>query len=200
MNTRHPLRCSCGKVRGHIQLPATTGRAVCYCKDCQAFAHFLQRAGDVLDEAGGTDIVATMPAQVHIEQGLDAVQCMSLSEHGLLRWYASCCKTPIGNTPRDRKTPYIGLIHNCLSAQPLEPSFGPLKVRINTRSAHRPVKSTPLASFLVMMKLMSTMIPARWRGAYRDNPFFDAASGAPIRQPQVLSAAQRAQLRPMSAD
>ena len=59
----HRLRCQCGAIRGHVALPAKTVRAICYCRDCQAFARYLARAGDVLDEHGGTDIVATpLPA------------------------------------------------------------------------------------------------------------------------------------------
>lgn len=51
-----PLRCTCGQVRGvAINVSPSTGfRFVCYCKDCQAFAHFLERKG-VLNQAGGTD-------------------------------------------------------------------------------------------------------------------------------------------------
>jgi hypothetical protein len=52
-----PLRCRCGRVRGIAGdvSPSSGFRFVCYCGDCQAFAHFLDRA-DVLDAAGGTDI------------------------------------------------------------------------------------------------------------------------------------------------
>ena len=31
---------------------------MCYCKDCQAFAHFLGKAGEILDERGGSDLDA----------------------------------------------------------------------------------------------------------------------------------------------
>jgi hypothetical protein len=46
-----PLRCRCGRVRGVASdVSRSTGfRFICYCKDCQAFAHFLGRA-DVLRE------------------------------------------------------------------------------------------------------------------------------------------------------
>ena len=76
----HPLGCRCGTLRGHVVLPAF-GRAVCYCKDCRAYACFLRREQEVLDEAGGTQIVATLPRRVRFEhEGLDALACMSLSE------------------------------------------------------------------------------------------------------------------------
>jgi len=194
----HPLRCWCGAVRGHVSLSARNGRAVCYCKDCQAFAHFLGRAGDVLDDAGGTDIVATAPSQLRFEQGLECLACMSLSGRGLLRWYASCCSTPIGNTPRDRKVHYVGLVHSCLSAQSLDESFGPARMRINTQSAHGRVKATPVATFAAVLKLMSVVLPARLSGRYRDNPFFNA-QGEPIRTPRVLDRAERSRLKAMTS-
>jgi Family of unknown function (DUF6151) len=53
------LRCQCGRVSGVATnvSPSTGFRFVCYCKDCQAFARFLDRP-DVLDPAGGTDILS----------------------------------------------------------------------------------------------------------------------------------------------
>src|ERR1700761_5845308 len=99
----HPLRCSCGKLQGHVSHPGRAGRGVCYCRDCRAFAHFLGRPGDILDAQGGTDVMATLPSYVTFTQGKDKLACMSLSERGMLRWYASCCNTPIGNTMRNIK-------------------------------------------------------------------------------------------------
>jgi hypothetical protein len=51
------LRCHCGRIRGVTSevSPSSGFRFVCYCKDCPAFARFLERP-DVLDTAGGTDI------------------------------------------------------------------------------------------------------------------------------------------------
>ena len=77
--------------------PPTGFRFVCYCKDCQAFAHFLDRA-DVLDPAGGTDIFHMPPGRVKLTAGTDALRCLRLSNK-VLRWYTECCRTPIANTP-----------------------------------------------------------------------------------------------------
>jgi hypothetical protein len=183
----HPLRCRCGTIQGFVALPAMTSRAVCHCKDCQAYAHALGQASAVLDDSGGTDIVATLPRQVHFEQGLESLACLSLAEGGLLRWYAACCNTPIGNTPRDHKMSYVGLVHSCLASQPMEASFGSARIHLQTQSATRPVAPTRLPMVLAIFKLMKTMLPVRWNGRYRENPFFDAHSGAPVRPPRVLS-------------
>jgi uncharacterized protein DUF6151 len=106
-----PLRCRCGHVRGIASAvsSSTGGRVLCYCKDCQAFARFLERA-DVLDAAGGTDIFQMPPGRVNLTAGMDAVRCLRLSNRGVYRWYTDCCRTPIGNIAGPR-VPLIGVIH-----------------------------------------------------------------------------------------
>jgi len=189
----HPLQCRCGTIKGYVANPDAGRRAICYCKDCQAFARFLRQAETILDVAGGTRIVATSPDNVHFSQGLDALACMSLSDRGLLRWYATCCNTPIGNTPRDFKVPYIGLIENCLQsvAPSVEESFGPTRIVLNVRSAKIPVKSSSIRTTLGMVRVMAAVITARLRGAYKRNPLFQQSAGAPIVAPRVLSKAER---------
>jgi len=189
----HPLQCRCGTIKGYVVRPGTANRAVCYCRDCQAFAHFLERADTVLDEHGGTAIVATLPKHVRFTQGLEALACMSLSDHGLLRWYASCCRTPIGNTPRDVKTPYVGLIDSCLkgNSPSLQESFGPVRMVLNTKSAKGRVVSTPASNLLAMLGLMKSVIGTRLNGTYKRNPFFATETGRPIAHPRELTKAER---------
>jgi hypothetical protein len=194
---RHPLRCRCGTLQGHVAEPRRAmGRAVCYCKDCQAFARFLGRADEVLDLHGGTDIVAMHPQHVALTQGLDALACVSLSPRGLLRWYASCCRTPIGNTSRNPKTAYAGLVHTCLEGAgvPIERSFGAVGMRLNTASASSPVPERSRAALRTMTRIVGTLLGARIDGSHKRTPFFDAASGQPVVAPQVLTLAERAAL------
>ena len=152
----------------------------------------------MLDDAGGTQVVATLPRRVCFEQeGLEALACMSLSERGILRWYASCCNTPIGNTARKAAVPYVSLVHDCLASDPsrsLEASFWPLRMRVQTKSATRPVASTPLVTLAVVLGSMRPMLGAWWDAGPRGNPFFDRQSGQPIRPPRVLGADERSRL------
>ena len=189
----HPLQCRCGAIKGYVFRPGMAKRAVCYCKDCQAFARFLKQADAVLDEHGGTAIVATVPNLVHFTQGLEALACMSLSNRGLLRWYASCCNTPIGNTSRDFKTPYVGLIESCLksSSPSLQESFGPVRMVINTKSARGSVKSTLVSNLVALLGVMKSVIGARLSGAYKANPFFGTEAGTPVARPRELTKAER---------
>lgn len=193
------LRCRCGKLQGELDAAGVAARAVCYCKDCQAFARFLEREGgpaDVLDAAGGTEVAAATPGALRFTSGLEHLGCMSLSPRGLYRWYASCCATPIGNTPRDPKTHYVGLIRACLDApaETLDRQLGRSPCLVQTQSALAPVKPTPARTAVAVVKIGSMLLRARLDGAWRNNPFFLAGGAAPLRQPRVLTLDERSAL------
>ena len=57
----HPLQCRCGTIKAVIHNAEASNRGVCYCKDCQAFAHFLGRPTEILDERGGTEVAQILP-------------------------------------------------------------------------------------------------------------------------------------------
>ena len=189
----HPLRCQCGTLRGHVSHPEGVSRGVCYCKDCQAYAHFLGKAGDILDEMGGTDVVATLPKHVTFTHGLEALACMSLTEKGMLRWYARCCNTPIGNTPRDFKVSHVGLVHTCLEdpSRTLDSSFGPVRMRVNTKNAKGRPKSMPISTIASVLRFMTSLVRARLDGSYKYTPFFVPDRGIPVVPPKVLTRDER---------
>jgi hypothetical protein len=188
----HPLRCRCGKVQGHVVPSPTASRGICYCRDCQAYARFLGTPG-IVDDAGGTEVVASLPRHVQLTAGQDAITCMSLSERGLLRWYAACCNTPIANTPRNPKVPYVGVMHSCLDsgAPTVEETFGRGRISVNTGSARRPVRATPVATLWSVARLMVGAALARASGSYRANPFFLPGTRTPIKPVRVLARAER---------
>ena len=187
----HPIRCACGTVAGAVTLTHRMRRAICYCRDCQSYAHALGNADAILDADGGSDVVPTVQEAVRFQQGHDAIACLSLTREGLLRWYARCCNTPLGNTARDRRLSYVGLLHSCLERSPgdLDAVFGPPKVRVNTHWAKRKVSATSLAALALMATLAPRIVMARVRGSFRQSPFFDSA-GEPIARVRVLDAAE----------
>jgi hypothetical protein len=190
--TSHPLRCRCGALQGEVELSRTATRAICYCRDCQAYGRFL--GGAVLDGSGGTEVVAMHPRNARFLAGLDSMACLSLSPRGILRWYARCCRTPIGNTTRNRRVAYLGLVHACLGdAEARRESFGPVRLVANRRSALGPAASAgPVSSVLALANLGTGVLGARLTGSYRHSPFFDD-TGEPVRVPYVLSLEERAQ-------
>ena len=192
----HPLRCKCGTVTGCVSHPKKATRIVCYCRDCQSFARFLGNRDQILDGMGGTDIVAIHPGDVTFTQGLESIVCMSLTEKGLLRWYASCCNTPIGNTARSLKSPYVGLVHSCLEGSPevLEDSFGPVRMLVNTASANGKPNSPRHSGIAAILRILWLMGRARLDGTYKNTPFFDSA-GTPVASPIILARAERDKVR-----
>ena len=200
MSSDVSLRCSCGTVRGLARgVSRTNGnRIVCFCDDCQSFAHYLKRADEILDTHGGTDIFQMAPARVEITSGAEQLRCLRLTENGLHRWYVDCCKTPVGNTLATRQIPFVGLIHSFMDHQGVgrsrDEALGPVRARVMGRFA-RGDRSTleahdtrPLS---LLPRLLSLWLSARLRGEHEPSPFFDSATGATVVTPVVLTEAER---------
>lgn len=187
MPDSHKIQCRCGQLRGVLK-PTASNRCVCYCADCQAFARRLGVA-DVMDEFGGTDIVQVAASQLAFTEGIGNLACLRLTDEGMLRWYASCCRTPIGNTPANRKVSFVGLIHSSLRAdgQSMESAFGPVTMRCGVSGALGEDPPAAMGLFRGMAKVMGIVIGSWLSGAYLASPFFNAKTGAPIAAPRVLS-------------
>ncbi len=192
----HPLQCRCGTLKGYVTQPGSVNRAVCYCRDCQAFAHFLGRADEILDAKGGTDVVQTTPARLTLTQGREMLACMRLTEKGLVRWYAKCCNTPLGNTLGNFKVSFVGLIHSCLEngVGSLDDSFGPIRMWVNTKGAKGAVRSNTVANIGGILRILGMLLRARLNGSYQRTVFFSPETGAPVATPQVLSREERDKL------
>lgn len=195
-----PIRCSCGKFKGTLARTHKENRGICYCADCQAFACYLHRAGQILDRSGGTDIIQTTPKHVSFTDGIEHLACMRLTPNGLLRWYASCCNTPIGNTLANYKLSFVGLVHNCLESAPvsLDEAFGPIRMQLKTRSAQGEPKPKAFGLPAAMVRIASMLLKARLDGSYKRTPFFIPGSNTPLVTPKVLSPQERQEV--MHAD
>lgn len=190
----HPLRCRCGALQGHVELTGSSNRMVCYCQDCQAFARFLGHPQTVLDAQGGSDVVQLAPHRIKFTQGASHLAVMRLSSKGMLRWYAACCRTPVGNTLTSRNMPFTGLLVQCLDTAPVEAAFGPVQGKGNTASAIGEPKPRAFGVAGALLRILGMVAGSRLSGRYKDTPFF-TASGAPVAEPTVLSAEERVRLR-----
>ena len=173
-----PLRCRCGQVQGVIGTGRTYVRATCYCKHCRAFAQWLGSPG-LLDAAGGVDVVAMAPSQVRITAGEAQVACMSLSERGIHRWYAACCRTPLGNMARNPAIHYVGMSTACMvdADGAVDAAFGPAgRCVINTGSATASVEKTPVAFVLGGLRIVAGILGGKLRGL-RQSPFYEVSRG-----------------------
>src|SRR5436190_22157980 len=165
-NSDYAIRCKCGRLHGVLSRSAPATRAICYCRDCQAYAHALGKPETILDSLGGTEVVASVQQYVSFTKGADSLACLSLGERGLLRWYASCCNTPIANITRDPKLSYVGIMHCCLgTTASLDSVFGPARIAVNTKHAKGKVARTnPLRALVSIARIMASVLRARVNG------------------------------------
>lgn len=172
--------CRCGEIAGRIANPSprTTNRIVCYCADCQTFAHALGRP-DVLDSRGGTDIIQAAPAALTLQRGRDRVTCLRLSVKGLYRFHSSCCGTPLGNVVGP-SIPFIGIARQAfeIDGQDVEALFGPIVGEVQGQSAigGAPPGTTGVPFRLMMRALLHVL---RWKLTAKSwpHPYFDRRSG-----------------------
>lgn len=185
----YPIQCQCGNVQGVVNPSKNINRVICYCQDCQAFAHFLSRGNDILDPQGGTEIVQMLPKYISFDQGTEYLACMRLTEAGLLRWYTTCCNTPIGNTLPSHTMSFIGVVHNCLETSDvnLNDICTSKSAHVNTAGAKGDPKPKPAGQVKTIMRNLLMILKGRIDGSYQQTPFFDVESGLPVTTPQILS-------------
>lgn len=174
---------------------------MCHCDDCQAYARWVGVDG-VVDRHGGTDIFQMTPSQLRISAGAEHLHCVRLSQKGLMRWYAGCCRTPVGNTLASPRVPFVGVVHTFMDHAAdgrsrndvLGPPIAFIQGRFAVGGAPPHVHASAPPSLLVRS---ARLLLAAWlRGKGRPSPFFDARSGAPVALPRVLTSAEREELRP----
>lgn len=185
------FNCACGKAQllaTHVT-PETGTRIVCYCKDCQAFAHFLSREDTVLDGWGGTEVFQMPMAYVQVTAGKDELRCMRLSKDGLYRWYTGCCNTPIGNT-MGAGMPFISLIHSALQDVGARGArLGPVKgyVQVSSATSPRPgIGKQADLPFPLLLRIFFKLFKWKLKGLNKPSSFF-TSEGRPVVTPFILN-------------
>ena len=202
------LGCRCGELRGALHRPPgeRATRLVCYCEDCRAFARWLDvgdRFGAAASDAdGGSDIYQVSPARLRFTHGRERLACLRLSAGGLLRWYASCCRTPVCNTPDARQLPFAGVSTRFVhvpSGATLDTSLGPVRFGVQAGRDHRVEAAWPVHAGLPFALLATSIRNVggwRLRGDHRRSPLVDGERGEPVARPRTLSEGEREALRP----
>lgn len=181
------LRCSCGEVEGiaHNISPKTGLRLICHCDDCQAFANYLERETEILDDKGGTDVFQITPSQIEITRGKDQLRCVRLGPKGLFRWYTDCCKTPVASTISPGM-PFAGIVHNFMDDKgQRDKNLGPVRFSVMGKYAKVSDKKIhpkfPMSIFLI---ILPRMILNKMRGKHKPSPFFKT-DGTPVSEPVI---------------
>jgi len=198
MADRARVRCRCSAVEGCLADASSrsVNRVICYCADCQAFAHYLGRA-DLLDGHGGSDIVQVAPTSLVISRGNEHIAGLRLTPDGLFRFYARCCNTPLGNV-LGPGLPFVGVIVQAFDTgeKSIDGTFGAPRGMIHGRYA---VGGTPKGSTKFNLRLIAraVFLICSWRltGRQWPHPFFDRRTRAPARPIAILTSAEREALR-----
>lgn len=192
------LSCSCGAVRGRVRdvSPRRGMHVVCYCDDCQCFAHHIGTAAQTLDDAGGTELYQTTPAQVTIDEGAEHVACVRLSPKGLLRFHTTCCGTPVGNQVDMATLAFIGIPRAFIATEDLDAAVGPVRGGVHGRFARGgcPPNAHPKLAPSMMLPTLGMLLGNTL--ARRAQPSPTRTSSGELRvTPVVLTRDQRDALR-----
>lgn len=180
--------CTCNTLRGTLigAGPLSGNHAVCYCHDCRTAEVFAGQPDPAPEPVG---IFQTTPDKIRIDAGADQMAVFSFSDKGLLRWHAQCCGALLFNTLRNPKIAFVGVRTIRLED---ETPLGPILTRgfirkPNGKRGHQGLRH-------LVINMASNAIAARLTGKWKYTPFFDTASGEPVRQIRVVTEAQRAAL------
>jgi hypothetical protein len=192
------ISCRCGTVRGGVSEASsrTVNRVICYCDDCQAFAHYLGRP-ELLDPHGGSDIVQLAPASLSIHDGQERIVGVRLTSKGLFRWYANCCHTPVGNTVSPA-IPFVGVMTEAFETGGQLPDqlFGrPVGAIKGEYAIGEPPPGSKGIGLPLMARSIAKVLGWRLAGRSWPHPFFDQSTRKPIYPVASLSLEQREALR-----
>ena len=189
------MSCACGKTKASARALTqnVSNRVKCYCRDCQAFAHYLDYADRALDPHGGTDITQMSQARFRITEGVENVSAIRLSNKGIARWRTTCCNSPIGNTLPSAALPFIGIVSTFFDDD-VTPVIGPVSGHVNIDDAIDPPPELSPLRGLSLFAVYAKLIWWRVKGDHKKTSLFDPETGAPISEFKILTDNERDQL------
>jgi hypothetical protein len=182
--------CRCGAVAGTLIEPGPRvgDYVVCHCTDCQTFARRLNAADRILDEHSGTALYQGRCATMRLTKGRDRLACLHLTEKPTLRWYTRCCDTPMFNTFKNGRIPYITtVVANCDPQQKdrlLGPPIGHLFAEEGTGDVSH---LTRLSMLKLMRRFSKRMIIDTLMGDRKRAALFDPGTLQPIALPEPVN-------------
>ncbi|AHD00418.1 DUF6151 family protein [Leisingera methylohalidivorans] len=180
--------CNCGALRGEVSAQGIKDgtRVVCYCADCRANELHHGRPDPAPDPV---DLFQLAPDSITITQGAAHLKALRFGPRGPLRWYASCCGTPFANTLAKPTLPFAGM-----RADLFQDTSALGKIRAKAFLPVTGKQTRTKGGGVLAWGILSRMITSRLSGRWRETPFFDAATGKPVAEPELLCKDQRAKL------
>ena len=161
--------------------------AVCYCRDCRAAELYFEQPDPA---PGPVDLFQTTPDAITITKGANLLGLLRLSPKGTMRWYATCCNTPMFNSLRRPKFAFAGVMTNRLR----DPDrIGPVVAKVFIPGPDG--KTSHQGGARMAWGVATRMLAGRLSGRWRQTPFFDDA-GEPVAPAVIPTKEQRAALYP----
>ncbi|MDD1780120.1 DUF6151 family protein [Enterovibrio sp. ZSDZ35] len=183
------FQCECGELTGTVinASPKLGNHMICYCDDCQRFARYLGHEEKWLDEWGGTDIYQVPPANIRIDKGAENLRCVRVKPKGIYRFYASCCRTPIANSP-SYKMPLAGIPTPILQRKNKKELIGPVTHTVmgSFAKGSPPSKPHPKFSFGSVVKVLTFLLRNTLKGTNTPTPFF-TPDGKAVSPPEKIA-------------
>lgn len=186
-----PFSCRCGTVKGTLADIGWGNHARCFCRSCRA-ADIHTGAVDPGDD--GVTLYQTTPDKISFQSGQDQLKVFSFGPKNLLRWQASCCGALMFNTLRAPGIPFAALRTDRIADTS---ALGPIASRgfIPMQGGkHRHEGAGQMALGMLWRALVG-----RINGRWKQTPFFNTDTSAPVTDVQVLPKGERDRLIAQSA-
>ena len=188
--------CACGAVAGEIEraTPAEGDHVVCHCSDCRDLVRLLGKEARILDAHGGTALYQSRCARMRFDRGRDKLAGLHMTDAPTLRWFTTCCDTPLFNTYRNGRIPYLTtLLANC-DPHGRKRLGEPLGHLFLGEAAGDTSGLVPLSMNRLMRRFFRRMIKDMLSGDRRRSALFDPQTLDPIATPRHLTNAERTAL------
>lgn len=184
--------CTCGALRGEVsEAGIKTGlRLVCHCADCRANELYHGQPDPAPDPV---ELFQLAPDSITISHGAEHLRAIRLGPRGPLRWYAACCGTPFANTLARPGLPFAGMRADLFQDKT---ALGKIRARAFIPSTVPGKPPRTKGGGAMAWGILSRMIASRLSGRWKETPFFDAVTGRPVAEPELISKSRRAALYP----
>ena len=187
------LSCQCGTVTGAIEnaTPAEGDFVYCHCANCQSVPKYLGAEARILERNGGTALYQSRCGRLRIDSGLDRLAGLHMTDKPVLRWYASCCKTPMFNTYANGKLPYVTTLLANADAEDRARLGEPIGHLFLEEATGDTTGLQPISMNALLRRFFKRLVKDLFSGDRRRVPLFDAKTLQPIVAAHRLTEAER---------
>ena len=188
-----PFSCSCGQFQAilHDVGPDEGDRLTCYCSDCRDFLRVIGRP-ELLDANGGNAVYQTRVAKLEILSGSDRLATLHMTEKPTMRWYTTCCNTPLFNTLPKAKPAFLSVNTSAFDQAKVDAALGPSKGDFLAKEAEPPLAHPKAFSqFKLALGFIPRLVKDSFSSAWKRSPLFDPETREPLAKPRRVSPEER---------